>query len=519
MDTLQTYFTARQMAHRRFQDEAIITLRQPLPPSSFTGFTSFNPSYLAYRRSLEERDINHRRVQEEQEINRRRLQEEKDINVKHPLPQVIIDEIPLSVTYDNLQKEHARQQSQPESVTEINATATQIAHRRLQEAIHTQQPRPGHHHTNWARRLENIENYARDAELEQEQQNRTAYRDLHGLYREEVAGQLEVRAACFEGMRRGRTRYIERLLQQFASQQDQLNEIGYENERLQQLVFTQENGLNEQDYEIEGLQQFVITQGYELNEKDYQIERLQQMIATQQNELNGKARENERLQRDNNSLQRQLAEQTAQGKLVNNELNNTVNMDQKATNQGPQVRKDRRLSPAEEYLKLRDEWTSDGEAGYAVYMRQKTLHMQTVTVGNLQQKIKERKSAHRKEKKIEEQSEVEEASFRQGEQVGEAELLYDGDSEPSNSVSSKSYSIDSGAAVSTAVSLNDSFTTNLTVPEIKDTRVEVSNNEDKIPMRYRSKRPAGEDRKPHQTRYASRLIMKLSDIVSYPDST
>jgi hypothetical protein len=338
MDTLQTYFTARQMAHRRFQDEAIITLRQPLPPSGFIGFTSFNPSYLAYRRSLEEREINHRRVQEEQEINRRRLQEEKDINVKHPLPQVIMDEIPLNEMYDNLQKEHARQQSQPESVIEINATAAQIAHRRLQEAIHTQQPKPRHHHTNWARRLEKIENQARDAELKQEQQNQTAYRDLHGLYREEAVGQLEVRAACFEGARRGRTRYLEWLLQQFAGQQDQLNEIGYENERLQQ------------------------------------------MVATQQNELNGKARENERLQRDNESLQGQLAEQT--------QLNNTVNKNQKSSNHGPKVRKDRRLSPVEEYLKLRDEWALDGEAGYGIYMRQKTLHMQTVTVGTSKRRSK-----------------------------------------------------------------------------------------------------------------------------------
>ncbi|KAH8780617.1 hypothetical protein F5882DRAFT_406521 [Hyaloscypha sp. PMI_1271] len=319
-------------------------------------------------------------------------------------------------------------------------------------------------------------------------------------------------------MRRGRTRYIKRLLQQFASQQDQLNEIGYENERLQHLVFTQENGLTEQDYEIEGLQQFAITQGYELNEKDHQIERLQQMVATQQNELNGKVHENERLQRDNKTLQRQLAKQTQRDKSVNNELNNTINKDQKASNQGPQVCKDRRLSPAEEYLKLRDEWVLDGEAGYAVYMGQKTLHMQTVTVGNLQQKIKELKRAHRKEKKVEEQNEVEEASFRQCEQVGEADLLYDGDSEPSNSVSSKSDSINSGAAVSTAVSLNDSFTTSITVPEIRDTRVEVSDNEDKIPMRYRSKRPTGEDRKPHQIGYVSQLTMKLSDIVSYLDS-
>jgi hypothetical protein len=490
MNTLQIYSTARQMAHRRFQDEAIITLRQPLPPSGFIGFTNFNPSYLAYRRSLEEREINHRRVQEEQEINHRRLQEEKDINVKHPLPQVIMDEIPLNEMYDNLQKEHARQQSQPESVIEINATAAQIAHRSLQEAIHTQQPKPRHHHTNWARRLEKIENQARDAELKQEQQNQTAYRDLHGLYREEAVGQLEVRAACFEGARRGRTRYIEWLLQQFASQQDKLNEIGYENERLQQLVSTQENGLNEQDYEIEGLQQ---------------------MVATQQNELNGKARENERLQRDNESLQRQLAEQT--------QLNNTVNEDQKSTNQGPKLGKDRRLSPAEEYLKLRDEWVLDGEAGYAIYMRQKTLHMQTVTVGNLQRKIKELKSARRKEKKIEEQKEVAEASFRQWEQIGEADLAYYGDSEPSNSVSSKSDSINSGAAVSTAANLNDSFTTSITVPEIKDTKAELSDNEAKIPMRYKSKRPAGEDRKPQQTGYVSRLAMKLSDIVSYPVGT
>jgi hypothetical protein len=428
---------------------------------------------LAYRRSLEEREINHRRVQEEQEINRRRLQEEKDINVEHPLPQVIMDEIPLNVMYDNLQKEHARQQSQPESAIELSATAGQIAHRRLQEAIHTQQPKSRHRHTNWARRLEKIENHARDAELKQEHQNQTAYPDLHGLYREEVVGQLEVRAACFEGVRRGRTRYIEWLLQQFASQQDQLNEIGHENERLQRLVSTQENGLYEQYYEIE---------------------RLHQLVATQQNELNGKARENERLQRDNNGLQRQLAEQTVQDKPVNNELNNTIDEGQRTTNQGPQVLKDRRLSPAEEYLKLRDGWALDGEAGYVVHMRQKTLHMQTVTVGNLQQKIKELKSARREEKKIEEQKEVAEASFRQCEQVGEANLLYDGDSESSNSVSSKSDSIDFGAAVSTAVGLNDSFTTSITVPETRDTKVEISDNEDKIPMRYRSKRPAGEDR-------------------------
>jgi hypothetical protein len=469
MNTLQIYSTARQMAHRRFQDEAIITLRQPLPPSGFIGFTSFNPSYLAYRRSLEEREINHRRVQEEQEINRRRLQEEKDINVKHPLPQVIMDEIPLNEMYDNLQKEHARQQSQPESVIEINATAAQIAHRRLQEAIHTQQPKPRHHHTNWARRLEKIENQARDAELKQEQQNQTAYRDLHGLYQEEAVGQLEVRAACFEGAGRGRTRYLEWLLQQFAGQQDQLNEIGYENERLQQ------------------------------------------MVATQQNELNGKARENERLQRDNESLQGQLAEQT--------QLNNTVNKNQKSSNHGPKVRKDRRLSPVEEYLKLRDEWALDGEAGYGIYMRQKTLHMQTVTVGNLQEKIKELKSARRKEKKIEEQKEVEESSSRQWEQLREADLAYDGDSEPSNSVSSKSDSNNSGAAVSTAANLNDSLTTSITVPEIKDTKAELSDNEAKIPMRYKSKRPAGEDRKPQQTGYVSRLTMKLSDIVSYPVGT